>query len=150
MKALKHIALLCIALAIISSCTDEHYTNVYEEDWFVDEFEVSNNHWNPVGGQNPYFEYVFDKIPLEVSYYKGIVTAYIYFDYKTQKEIQTPLPYTEYRYDSANDVYYAVQYSYDVKADGTIAFKVHVSDYYLDGFNPGTQYFRVAIIGPID
>lgn len=150
MKALKHITLLFMALVTITSCTTDD--DIYEETWFVKDFEIQSNHWRLVGDLNDidsYYEYIFDKIPLNVSYYDGIVTAYMYFGFNTPGAVQTPLPYTEYKvaYDANdNEIYYSIQYSYDVKADGTIAFKAHISDYYTGDFNPGTQYFRVAII----
>ena len=150
MKALKHIALLFIALITISSC--DNNDDIYEETWFVKDFEVKSNHWELIGNpdaEGSYYQYVFNGIPAGVPYYDGITTAYLYFGYKTTSEVQTPLPFTEYLIGedlNGNEVFYSVQYSYDVKADGTIAFKAHVSDYYTASINPGTQVFRVAII----
>lgn len=155
MKILKHITLSIFILIAASSCTkeyyEEYYNDVYEESWHVKEFEILSNHWKLVGEPDQigsYYEYIFDKVPLEVSYYDGVVTAYIFFDYKSKNETQTPLPYTEYLIDatSGEEINYSVQYSYYVKANGTIAFTAHVSDYYTSLFNPGTQYFRLAIV----
>lgn len=149
MKMLKNIALFIITLVTLSACNED----IYEEQWFVDDFEIKGSHWQLVGDPDEigsYYEYIFDRIPLNVSYYDGIVTAYIYFDYDSKYEVQTPLPYTEYHVatdpNTGQEIKYSIQYSYDVKADGTVAFKAHVSDYYTSLFNPGTQYFRVAII----
>lgn len=149
MKALKHIALLFIALITVSSCDND---DIYEETWFVKDFEVKSNHWELIGRpdqEGSYYQYVFNGIPGGVPYYDGITTAYLYFGFGTSSEVQTPLPYTEYLIGddgNGNEVFYSIQYSYDVKADGTIAFKAHVSDYYTASINPGTQVFRVAIV----
>lgn len=149
MKGLKFIAVAIVLLTAFTACNDD---NVYEEKWYVQDFEVVSSDWRLVGQPGEvgsYYEYVFDKVPLEVSYYQGIVTAYMYFNYKGNNEVQTPLPYTEYYVETntANEeVNYSIQYSYDVMADGRIAFRAIVSDYYTQYFNPGTQYFRVAII----
>ncbi len=147
MKALKPISLLFITLIALSSCYRDN-----EDVWFVDEFQVESRHWQLVGGvdqEDSYYEYIFDRIPDGEPYYEGIVTAYMYLDYNTDYEVQTPLPYTEYRLGTdghGNDVYYSIHFTYDVKADGTIAFKAYVSDHYTGSFNPGTQTFRVAIL----
>lgn len=153
MKTLRSISLLIIALLTISSCTtDEYYNDVYEETWHVEDLTVLGSHWNLVGNPNDigsYYEYVFDGVPLDVSYYQGVVTAYMYFGYKTPNEIQTPLPYTEYKHyinGDGEDAYYSIQYSYDVKANGTISFKIYVSDYFTGDFTPSTQDFRIAIV----
>lgn len=147
MKTLRHIALLFITLATLTACEE----NTYEETLYTRDFEVKSNHWQLIGEPNDvysYYEYVYSGVPLDISYYKGIVTAYLYFDYGSKYEVQTPLPYTEYIVEEINgkEVHYSIQYTYDVKADNTIAFKAYVSDYYTNDFNPGTQTFRVAII----
>lgn len=151
MKALKHIALLFITLATLSACEDNN--DIYEENWYHDDFEIRSNEWQLVGNPNEiysYYECIYDGIPLRDSYYNGVVTAYMYFDFGTKYEVQTPLPYTEYIVEkdknTGEEIRYSIQYSYDVKPDGTIAFKAYVSDYYTGLFNPGTQHFRVAII----
>ena len=146
MKTLKHIALLFITLATLTACED-----YYEETLYSDDFEVRSNHWQLIGDPNEvgsYYEYVHTGVPLNTSYYEGVVTAYLYLDYGTKYEVQTPLPYTEYIVEKINgkEFHYSIHYTYDVKADNTIAFKAYVSDYYTGDFNPGTQYFRVAII----
>lgn len=150
MKTLRHLTLLFIALITLSACEED---NTYEERWYVDNFEVKSSDWTLIGDPNDvysYYECVYTGIPLNVSYYKGIVTAYMYFDFDTKYEVQTPLPYTEYIIETdkktGEEIRYEVQYSYDVKDDNSIAFKAYVSDYYTGYFNPGTQYFRVAII----
>lgn len=151
MKALRNISLLIIALITISSCTEEKYypSDVYQESWYVDEFQVMNNHWRLVGNPgeiNSYYQYEYSGLPLSESYYKGVVTAYLYFGYETSNEAQTPLPYTEYKYDADADEYYSIQYTYDVKPNGQIIFYAYVSDFYTNLFEPGTQTFRVAIV----
>lgn len=150
MKALKNTLALLITLFAATSC---EVNDVYEEEWYVEEFKIFNSDWQLVGTPDEigsYYEYVFYQVPLEVSYHKGVVTAYLFFNYGTKDEVQVPLPYTEYMVDidpnTNQEIHYSIQYSYDVKADGSIAFKAYVSDYYTKLFNPGTQHFRVAII----
>lgn len=151
MKTLKHIALLLLTLVTLSSC-EENDDNLYQENWFAKDFEIRSSDWKLVGEPNDiysYYECVVSGIPLNTSYYDGIVTAYMYFDYDSKYEVQAPLPYTEYIVETnagGEEVNYSIQYSYDVKSDNTIAFKAYVSDYYTGYFHPGTQYFRVAII----
>jgi len=147
MKALKFTAIAVLAIMMFSSCTEEKYypADVYEETWYYDNFEILGRDWKLVGEagtRGSYFEYIFDKVPLEVSYEIGIVTAYMYFDYKTAFEVQTPLPCKEL-YSAPN---YDIIYTYDVKDDGTIAFKAYISNDRTDVYKPGTKYFRVAII----
>jgi hypothetical protein len=48
--------------------------------------------------------------------------------------------------EGGGEKYYSIQYSYDIAKDGTIALKVHVSDYMTSLFRPDTERFRVAII----
>jgi len=146
MKTFKFIAISFIAIAFFYSCTiNEHPSDVYEESWYVEEFTVKN--WKLVGAPDApgsYFEYVYANIPLDPAYFDGIITAYIYENYDTPAERQLPLPHTYYELD--NNVPYSVQYTYELRPNNTIAFKVYVSDYYTAGFNPGIITFRLTII----
>jgi hypothetical protein len=143
MKTIKLIVLAMFSAAIFNSCTIEN-----QEKWYTDILEVNSRHWVLVGNLNEigsYYEYIFDGFP----YSDGIVSVYIYENFGTTDELQIPLPYTYYGIDILDDgteQHYSIQYSYDIAADGTIALKVHISDYMTELFRPGTEYFRVAII----
>ncbi|NDV63797.1 hypothetical protein [Bacteroides sp. 224] len=155
MKAFKILSIALLSLMTLNSCSDDVYYEsepVYQETWYVEDFRITPNMWKLVGEPGEigsYYRCVIGGLPLKDSYYDGVVTAYIYFDYDTPDEVQTPLPFTEYfigRNSKNEEVPYSIQYSYDVAANGTIAFKAYVSDYYTDLFRPGTEDFRVAIV----
>lgn len=154
MKAMKFFAASLFFLTALTACTVEEYYTDDKEEWYLEDFTIKSYDWTLVNGKNQigsYFEYVFDKIPLDDSYYDGIVTAYTYKKYGTRDEEQVPLPYTEYHVDTnewGDDIYYSVQYSYDVRKDGTISFKIYISDYFTGDFYPDTRPFRVAIVWP--
>jgi hypothetical protein len=142
MKTIKFFAIVIIALLTLNSCVTEKYYP--ENNWYVENFEVRARDWTPVGAVGSpgfHYEFVFDQVPLEVAYYDGIVTAYLY-QTVDGAEVQTPLPFTYYEQES--NVEYSIFYTYDVARDGSIAFKMYPSDFLeivlLD------ESFRVAII----
>ncbi|MDR1340778.1 MAG: hypothetical protein LBK58_12105 [Prevotellaceae bacterium] len=151
MKTIKYIAVAIFSLAVFNSCTDS--TNLPPEDfdvpnWYTENLEVKASDWKLVGGIDEidsYYEYIFDNFP----YVDGIVSVYMYQNFDKNTELQIPLPYTSYEVDildNGEEVYYSIQYSYDIARDGSIALKVHVSDYFTGLFRPDTEVFRVAII----
>jgi hypothetical protein len=153
MKTIKLIALAIFALAVFNSCEVDNPEVIPEENpeqWYTENLEVKAQDWNLEGGRpgeiGSYYEYIFDGFP----YVDGIITVYMYRNYRTPAEVQVPLPYTEYiAYDENGDrKFYSIQYSYDIAIDGTIAFKIHVSDDYTseEDITLQTLYFRVAII----
>jgi hypothetical protein len=139
MKTIKFIAIAIFSLVAVSSCTKE------EANWYVENFEVKARDWVPVGIAGlPGFHYevVFNKVPLEVAYHDGIVTAYLYQSVDNV-EVQTPLPFTYYEKSDRGELY-SILYTYDVASDGSIAFKMYPNDF-LE-IPPEDEYFRVAII----
>ncbi|MDR0385927.1 MAG: hypothetical protein LBH60_07605 [Prevotellaceae bacterium] len=151
MKTVKLIIVAIFSFAILNSCTDNSYSdNSYSDNdpkWFTQNLEVKAGDWKHVGKDDEigsYYEYVFDGFP----YVDGIINVYLYQNFGARSETQTPLPYTYYGVEvleNGKENYYSIQYSYDIAIDGTIALKIHVSDYYTSLFDPGTEYFRVAI-----
>jgi hypothetical protein len=141
MKKIKLIALVICSFAILNSCTDAPI-------WYTENLEVKARDWQLIGSKDEigsYYEYIFDGFP----YADGIINVYMYQNFGTKSEMQTPLPYIHYGVDILEDgseVHYSIQYSYDIARDGTIALKAHVSDYLTSLFRPDTEYFRVAII----
>lgn len=149
MKVLKSIGIILLALITFNSCEED--VDNYHEQWYVDEFKIEPNQWKLVGEPDEigsYYECVFSGLPLHDSYYDGIVTAYMYSDYGTKHEVQAPLPYTIFYIDNVGgyEEKVSLQFSYEVRADGKIAFKAHVNDYFTSLFRPETIYFKVAII----
>jgi hypothetical protein len=151
MNTIKLIALAIFSFAILNSCSDGGSTGpVYDnpERWYTETLEVQARDWVRVGPEDEigsYYQYIFDGFP----YVDGIINVYMYQNFGTNSETQLPLPYTHYGVDILDDkseVHYSIQYSYDIAKDGTIALKVHVSDYLTSLFRPGTEHFRVAII----
>jgi hypothetical protein len=154
MKTIKFIAVAVLSLVILSSCTEgsnrdyDQNIDTGQPNWYTENLEVKTSDWRRVGHEDEigsYYEYVFSGFPYE----DGIISVYMYQNFGTPSEIQIPLPYTYYGVDilgNGEEVSYSIQYSYDIATDGTIAFKVHVSDYYTSLFHPGTELFRVAII----
>ena len=139
MKKLKFIAIAIISLVAFSSCTEEN-----PEEWYVENFEILSENWELIGRPDEvgsYYQYIFDKIPLNVSFHDGIITAYLYLD----NGVQTPLPYIESALNSVNELY-TLRFSYDIATDNTIAFKVHVNDDWTGRIRPGTERFRLAMI----
>jgi hypothetical protein len=143
MKTVKLIAFAIFLFAISNSCIEEN-----PEKWHAEILEVKARDWELVGNSDEigsYYQYVFDKIP----YVDGIINVYLYQNFGTPAEIQVPLPYTYYGVDvldNGEEKYYSIQYSYDTAIDGTIALKIHVSDYMTSLFKRDTEYFRIAII----
>jgi hypothetical protein len=120
-----------------------------DTNWYTENLEVKERDWKLKGGEfneiGSYYECVFYNVP----YVDGVISVYMYNDFGTSAEVQIPLPYTVYGVEDAGDgseIYYSIQYSYDIAVDGTIAFKVYVSDYMTGLFHPGTETFRVAIV----
>ena len=155
MKTIKFIALAIFSLAALNSCTegdsrDPYYDDGNQEQWYTEILEVKYEDWKLVGNYNEigsYYEYVFNGFP----YVDGIINVYMYVDYDTSKEIQIPLPYTEYRVEvlgNGDELHYSIQYSYDIAKDGTIAFKIYISNYMTASLERLllTEHFRVAII----
>ncbi|MDR2383981.1 MAG: hypothetical protein LBD76_08895 [Prevotellaceae bacterium] len=153
MKTVKLIALAIFSLAVLNSCTEENQGDPYydyenPEKWYTENLTVKAVDWKLVGRVDEidsYYEYIFDGFP----YTDGIINVYMYQNYGTNSEIQVPLPYTQYKVeilDDNSEIYYSVQYSYDIAKDGTIALKIYISDYYTGAFATSTEYFRVAII----
>ncbi|MDR1129822.1 MAG: hypothetical protein LBK96_02450 [Prevotellaceae bacterium] len=151
MKTIKFIAVAILSLAVFNSCTEN--TNLPPENfdvpnWHTENLEVKARDWKLVGGLDEidsYYEYIFDNFP----YVDGIVSVYMYQDFGKNTELQLPLPYTYYGVEileNGEEKYYSIQYSYDIARDGTIALKVHVSDYLTSLFRPDTEHFRVAIV----
>ncbi|MDR0724736.1 MAG: hypothetical protein LBF59_01830 [Prevotellaceae bacterium] len=155
MKTVKFIALAIFALAMLNSCTegdsrDPYYDEEYHETWYTEILEVRAGDWKLRGGVNDigsYYEYIFPDFP----YADGIINVYMYTDFGTSSETQIPLPYTDYRVDvlgNGDEDHYSVQYSYDIAKDGTIAFKIYISNYMTEHLERLllTEHFRVAII----
>ncbi|MDR1582421.1 MAG: hypothetical protein LBS55_04045 [Prevotellaceae bacterium] len=132
-------------LNILNSCSGDSNN---PEKWHAEDLKVLAKDWILVGPEDEigsYYEYIFDNFP----YVDGIINVYMYENFGTEWEKQFPLPYTHYGVDilgNNNERPYSIQYSYDIAVDGTIALKVHISDYYTSLFKPGTTYFRVAVI----
>lgn len=150
MKTFKFLS-LAFLIAFLSSCEDNSNDDFYEEAWYIKDVTVSSNDWVLVGnpGQvGSYYEYIVYDVPLKESYYSGIVAGYMYMDFDTNNEIQMPLPYTEYFVDNSSGYSEncAIQYSYDMMANGTVAFKAQPSNHNTQSFRPGKQHFRIAII----
>jgi hypothetical protein len=145
MKTVKLIALAILSFAVLNSCTDD--TN--QERWYTEKLEVRAGDWLLKGADlnqpGSYYEYVFDGFP----YTDGIINVYLYQNYGKRDEIQMPLPCTFYEIDvddEGNRIPYSIQYSYDIAQDGTIALKIHVSDYLTGLLDLYDELFRVAII----
>jgi hypothetical protein len=145
MKTIKFIALVIFAFVVLNSCIDgDSCTCPEPENWYSKIFEAKADKWVLVECSNepgPYYEYIFDNLP----YVDGIISVYMFIDYNKPSEIQLPLPYTEYGVDM-NSGPYSVQYSYDIQKNGTIAFKIYVSDYKTGLLELLTEYFRVTIV----
>jgi hypothetical protein len=142
MKTVKFIAIAIFSLVTVSSCTiKEYYPN---ENWYSEDFEVRAGDWKKVGvGTSDFhYEFVFDRVPLDIAYKKGVVTAYLYLNRGTANETQAPLPHTFYL-EEEDGYLYSVQYTYDIASDNTIAFKIYVSDF-VD-IDLANEYFKVAI-----
>ena len=141
-----------LALVAASGCNSAEV--VEPNSWYSENFEVLEDDWQMIGRPNTdgtFYSYTFDKVPLNVSYYKGIVSAYIYVTTETGQEKQMPLPSVNYylvppQSPSDPPYYYSVKYDYAIGDDGTIEFLAYVSDYWTEEFHPGTLTFRVAII----
>jgi hypothetical protein len=157
MKTFTFIAFAACLSAIFNSCTAESTpADPVEnpEQWYTEVLEVKAEDWNFVGPENEtdyydgldyYFEYIFDDFP----YVNGIINIYLYQNFGTAAEVQVPLPYTRDELKiSPNGLrkHFSIQYSYDIAVDGTIALKIHLSDYNTQWFSPRTERFRVAII----
>jgi hypothetical protein len=146
MKTIKLITVAIFTFAILNSCT-EGVTEGVSGNWFTQNLEVKARDWDLVGKIDEigsYYEYIFDDFP----YVDGIINVYLYQNFGTKLETQTPLPYTRYEVETlenGKENYYSIQYSYDIATDGTIALKIHVSDYYTSLSWPDTEHFRVAI-----
>jgi hypothetical protein len=152
MKTIKFVVFAIFASVVFNACnvedSGEDCTCPAPEKWYTEILEVKATDWDPIGPKDEigsYYEYVFNGFP----YVDGIINVYMFINYGTSAEIQVPLPYTEYGVDILEDDRekdYSIQYSYDIAKDGTIAFKIYISDY-LTSFIPlYTEYFRVAII----
>jgi hypothetical protein len=147
MNTIKLIAFAIFAVITLNSCTDGGLSE-NPERWHVEDLTVLSESWVLKGNPDElgsYYEYVFDNFP----YVNGIMSVFMFQDPGTDKEIQLPLPHTDFFVDVASDeseYHYSIQYSYDVAVDGSIALKVFRSDYRTNWFRPGTILFRVAVI----
>lgn len=161
MKTIKLIAPVLFMLFLISSCTTEEYYTEPGSDtnFFAKDIIVPASNWRLIGGENninSYYECVVHIENLDSQYYPefspyydGVITVSIYSNYQQNGEVQIPLPYTVYdAYEQRPDewVYRSVQYSYDIHADGSIAFKKYISDYYTEDLINYTEYFKVAAV----
>ena len=159
MKTLKLIAPLVCILMLVSSCTKEEYyeDNGYKGNWFATEVTVPYDKWELVGKPDEIGSfYIYEVYIKELDtkyyndaapYYDGVISVAMYQNYKQSNEIQFPLPHIIYGvgYDPKGDeVYYSVQYSYDLQANGKIAFKIYVSDYLTNGFSLETKTFKIS------
>ncbi|MDR2287188.1 MAG: hypothetical protein LBE04_06905 [Prevotellaceae bacterium] len=153
MKKIRLIALVICSLAILNSCTDNPIgcaDSCTDDDpiWYTENLEVKAKDWQLIGAEDKigsYYQYIFDGFP----YVDGIINVYLYQNFGTKSEKQTPLPYIYYGVDvfeDGSEDHYSIQYSYDIARDGTIALKVYISDYYTRLFRPDDEYFRVTII----
>jgi hypothetical protein len=151
MKTIKLIIITIFLLVIVNSCTlagDTYYEN--PERWYTETFEVYAEDWVLIGRGDEigsYYQCVFDDFP----YVDGIINVYMYQNFGTPAEIQVQLPYIQYEVEILEDGSrnpYSIQYSYDIAQDGTIAFKIHVNDYWTKSLAAilRTEYFRVTII----
>ncbi|MDR2652333.1 MAG: hypothetical protein LBC68_08495 [Prevotellaceae bacterium] len=144
MKTIKLIAFALFSFAVLNSCTVNDNNS---ERWYNEVIEVGE--WTLVGDPNEigsYYESIWDGFP----YIDGVINVYMYQDYGTNKEIQIPLPYTFYGIDvdpiTKEEYHYSIQYSYDIAIDGSIAFKIHVSDYITNTIPILREFFRVVIV----
>jgi hypothetical protein len=152
MKKIRLIVIAIVSFAILHSCTDgrtdPYYDAPNQERWYTETLKVRAGDWILRGNINEigsYYEHIFDNFP----YVDGIINVYLYQNYGSTSEVQMPLPCTFYEmdYDSnGNKIPYSIQYSYDIAKDGTIALKIHVSDYLTGLLDLYDEYFRVAII----
>ena len=139
-----------LALVAASGCNSAEV--VEPNSWYSENFEVLATSWRRVGDPNAegsFFKFTFDKVPLGVSYYNGIVSVYNYVtDVETGQEKQMQLPSVDYCLEPGSNppYYYSVKYDYAICNDGTIDFLIHVSDYFTEAFPLQTLKFRVAII----
>ncbi|MDR0384650.1 MAG: hypothetical protein LBH60_01080 [Prevotellaceae bacterium] len=150
MKIIKMLVFAIFLLATSNSCMDDPsnpHLDPPSNNWHTENLEVKAMDWKlsgPENGIGSYYEYIFYGFP----YVDGIINVYLYQNFSQSNEVQIPLPYTYYGVEvmeNGQESYYSIQYSYDIAVDGSIALKIHLSDYLTSTFRPGTEYFRVAI-----
>lgn len=118
--------------------------------WGVEYVEIGSNQWKTSYDSNgePYYscDYKIKDTDFNTyldTYDGGLVTAYMYLDYNTDMEAQTPLPAIVPLRESDN-YQWREYYSYEYTPDGFVIFTVKYSDFVIDQ-KPPTSNFRIVL-----
>ncbi|MDR0560811.1 MAG: hypothetical protein LBG92_11645 [Prevotellaceae bacterium] len=138
-------------LITFCSCDTRDSRNEYYP--FIETYEVTvmPQQWilqGDIDEIGSYYQYIVTDLPLYDAYYNGIVSVNMYDYYKDEVtqdifEVQVPLPHTVY---CMNDRVYSELYDYDISADGTLALKLYVSDYYTGLLQRMKKTFKISIM----
>jgi len=142
---MKRILLALVVLVItFSSCEGPTGPAGEGTNWFVDDFVVRANEWQPMDdGDGVYFMCEKDISALTPFIYNnGNVFAYRYIRPGQSNEVQTPLPFTLHLLEGKDYTWTETTY-FDFLPE-SIAFYVQYSDF-ATNIEPGEQHFRVVL-----
>jgi hypothetical protein len=154
MKRLQYLAVILIAAATFTACEGPMGPMGPEgptRELINKTIQVGVNDWKLVGAADEvgsYYQAAYDNVVPSDVFDKGVIVVYL-----AQKDGNvntfTPLPYTFYGIDTDQNGYeypYSILYTYDVGSDGSLAFKMYVSDYYTASTKPSAQTFYVTML----
>ena len=113
--------------------------------------QVGVNDWRLVGVADEigsYYQAVYNNVVPHDVFERGIIVVYLALPKDGNVEVFTPLPHTVYgitRDQHGNEFQYSILYTYDVGDDGSIAFKMYVSDYFTSTIGLSSQTFFVTM-----
>lgn len=113
--------------------------------------QVGVNQWTLVGAANEigsYYQSVHNNVIPRDVFDNGMIVVYISLPKDGNVDVFTPLPYTIYGIEQdqhGNEIPYSILYTYDVGSDGSIAFKMYVSDYFTSNITLSPQTFFVTM-----
>lgn len=118
--------------------------------WGVEYVEIAPDQWQISEDPNGELYYSYDYKIKDTdfntyldTYEDGLVTAYMFLDFDTDKEAQTPLPAIVPLRESDN-YQWREYYTYEYTPDGFVIFTVKYSDFVMDT-RPSRSNFRIVL-----